>query len=214
MKHDQQAILDAERFVYEKLDVGIPDPEGSFQRKDKQGNMQQYKIPPAKGSKITAPAFLIQEAQLVNTVSVYNFQFEANAPGGAASATLNNIQLRENDIFLAFGWQIILGLGALAVTRRYFPIGQSSIDDAFYNGILSLRTETDENVNQISMQHFREEGDINEWAGFIMIQPLRYFMGQTSTITATITFPNSLAGLAFTDDLFISVRPIGGLAQA
>lgn len=162
---------------------------------------------------ITAPAKLVQEQAFVNTQNQFTFEFGTAAP--AASSTLNNVILGQNNAFIMTGLQILLGYGANANNRVLYSRGFTANDNSVFSGAqMSMNIESQTPIQKLDMLHFYEEGDFIDGAGFVPIKPLRVLTGLISKFQVQITFNNSISALTLSSNLFISVRPWGALGLA
>lgn len=191
-------IQENQRYAFEVLSGKIPGYE-SYE-------VNRYK-------KITGPAMVIQEQAFVNTTNNYLFQFGSTSTG--ATAVLNNVTLGENNIFAAYGMQILIGQGATANNRVYRSRGLTQDDNSLYNAVASMSFESDTPVQKIDMQSFYQEGDRDtQYDGLVLIQPLRILTGRVANWSVNIVFNNAITGLTLTSNLFISVRLHGVLGLA
>ena len=146
-------------------------------------------------SNVTLPATLRQELVYVNTTSIYQFQFAANA-AAAATTALNNVNIGENDLFWIYGIQILYGSGATSNNRAYYSRGFTPSDDILYNGTLEVNIESRNPILNLPMQMFREEGDMNTLAGAVFINPLRRLTGKYSNFMVTINLGKTAVNIA------------------
>jgi len=161
---------------------------------------------------ISCPAFISQEQPFIDTQSTYTFEFGTNAP--APSATLNNIILGQNNAMVVTGFQILLGYGANVADRTYYSRGFTAADNSIYNAIGSMVLESNNPVQKMDMQQFYEEGDFINQSGFVPIKPLRVLTGLISRWQFVITFPQPIAALTLSSNLFIRVKPWGAIGFA
>jgi len=168
------------------------------------------RIKSVKPQSISMPATIQQEVSLVNTTSNYRLEFGSDAP--ARTAVLNNIILGDNDIFVTYGIQILLGEGANANNRIYRSTGITPDDDSLYNGELKLKFESSEWVHTMSTRLFREEGEFFPYNGFQLINPQRIVTGRLATYEATLDL-RDISGLTISGDLFIAVILHGAIGR-
>lgn len=201
MKADQIALQRALRSCYEKMiaDPGIVNP--------KSGKKNAWNV--------TSPAALRQEIAYAATTTQYNFQFAANA-APAASATLNNVNMGENDIFWFGAVQVLYGLGATSNNRQYFSRGFTPSDDILYNSTMEITIESGTPVINVPMQWFREEGEVPSLCGIVVIPQVRRLSGDMSNISFNINLGKTsvnITGATLTANAFISVSPLGVQAR-
>lgn len=163
---------------------------------------------------ITSPSKLIQEQPLNGSTNVLQFDFSQTAP--KPSATLNNINLGINDVFVIWGIQVLFGVGATGVSRQYFTHGLLASDNALYQGAnMSIQFEQSQNVKSIDMIDFKyDQGtDFKPDEAVVLEQPLRILTGKLGTFLISINM-QAVTGLVFTANSFVSVRLCGVLGQA
>ncbi len=198
MRFDLQSVREAQRQAYNTL---------------ANENNNPFYTPPAQ---ITMAAQLIQEQPFVNTAQQFTFDFSLNGP--VASPTLNNVTLGKNNIFVCYGFQMLLGEGANGNNRIYRSRGNTSNDESIYNSNTTLKLESNTVVDKMNGLGYKDVGtNANEWwneAGLQLINPQRILTGELGTFQVTITLYNSISLLTLTPDLFLSFRLIGCLGQA
>lgn len=166
-------------------------------------------------SNVTEPATIRQELAYANTTSIYQFQFAANAAPIATTA-LNNVNLGENDIFWAYGIQVLYGSGATSNNRAYYSRGFTPSDDIMYNATMSVFIESRNPVINLPMQGFREEGEMNMLSGMQLINPLRKIVGTYSNFMVEINLGKTAVNIAsatLTANAYISVLIHGAQAR-
>lgn len=202
MNNNRKTLVDQQRTAIELIQGGMKDQNGDTV------------FSPVGLANITAPSIIRQEIQFVNTRETYKFQFGSKAP--QASASLNNVVLGDNDIFAAYGMQILLGYGADASDRSYVSAGLAPDDNSLYNGTAAIQYESNRSVVNVPMQSFKEDNLLNgmqNLSGFIYINPIRVTSGQLATYNVIVELPD-ISALTITPDLFISVIMHGALGQA
>jgi len=163
---------------------------------------------------VTCPSVLVQEQPLDGTKNTLQFDFSQTAP--QPSPVLGNVLLGINDVAVFYGVQVLLGVGALSVSRQYFTHGLLAADNALYQGAnMSMQFEQSQAIKNIDMNDFRyEEGtDYKPEEVVKLMQPLRLITGRLGTLLISINM-QSLTGLVFTPNLFVSVRIHIALGQA
>lgn len=161
---------------------------------------------------ISMPAMLIQEQAYAVTSNTYVFDFSSKAP--QASSTLNNILLGDNNVFVQYGIQVLIGEGANANNRVYRSYGNSTSDNALYNGVLSQKLESNTMIDKMSTMSFRDwDQNFTSESGLVLINPLRVLNGRLGVWSVIINL-QSISALTLTANLFISVRLHGCLGQA
>lgn len=168
-------------------------------------------IPKTPGDKIGMPSMMRQELPFENTVSRYEFTFDANAP--KKTLVLNNLKFGENDVFGIYGFRIAIGVGAAANNRVYRSVGTTANDDSVYNGALSLDLESTTPIFNMATEAFRDERDETGWSGLVLINPQRIVTGKMAKIQLNLDLGN-ISGLVLTADQFISVEMHGALGRA
>ena len=189
----------AQRKAYDMLDRNKPeigDPK--------------FKLDPKQ---ITAPATLIQELPLTAATNLLVFNFGNNAP--QPTQILNNFLLGENDIFCAYGYQLLIGQGATITNRIYRAFGPSVQDNAPYNSQMRLQLESNIAMKLVdTLQMRREHGtEHDQYDGAIVSNPLRTITGRVATFQVQIVMPD-VSTTIFTPNLFVSMRLLGVLGQA
>ena len=197
MINDQLALQQAERYAFETLAKGV--------------RIGDSVIKPAIEN-ITTPAMIMQETPFVNTQNTFTFEYGNQAPTG--TATLNNIVLGNNNSFVMYGIQFLIGNGANANNRIYTSTGITQNDNSIYNGQLSLSLESNVPVQKMDMFSFFEQTPNIQYPGLVLIQPNRVLTGKLSKFQVTIALPNSISALALTPNLFLSCRLWGALGLA
>lgn len=198
MRHDRLALQRAQRHAYKVLAAG-----------------DREVFSPVPDSNITIPAILRQEqAWIVGTGRIFEFNFGSSQLAAAPSPVLNNVLFGDNDIVSVYGARVMFGQGANAINRNYFTTGIAGDDDSLYNGTLSLSLESTQPVESMQMRDFRDEEPFGEYAGMQLTNPQRTLSGQLAKIRVEIDLLNSPAGLAFTADTFLSVELHVALGQA
>ena len=223
------AIQIAERRAYERLSKKYHKQTQTVAKKDKNGRMATLPVANAQGhpvmeyvgnywhvdpNSITCPSALIQELPLDGTTNVLTFVFNQNAP--EPSPTLNNINLGVNDIFSMYAIQVLFGVGAAGVTRQYYTHGLLAADNAVYQGAnMSMQFEQSQSIKSIDMIRFlyEQNTDFVEQETMMLINPLRLLTGRLGTFNVSINM-QSVAGLTFTPNAYVSVRLLGVLGQA
>ena len=157
---------------------------------------------------VTSPYTLIQEIPYT-PAGPYQFNFTAvQAP--PPSAVANNRVLSVNQTVCIYGFQILIGQGALAVNRYYRSYGIAINDNAIYNSTINMQLETNTLIDGIEGQCFRDTptAPTESWdnMGLKLIQPLRIFNGDLGRLFINIVPNNSLAGLILTPNQFLSFR--------
>ncbi len=198
MKHDVVAIQKAQRSCFDFLKKGFKGPKD-----------EEFTVDP---DKISLPAQMVQELSFVNTKESWKFEFGSKSPVG--TATLGNITIGDNDIFAFYGIRILLGEGANQVSRVYRSRGPLSGDNSLYNMTATMKFESNEDVQNIDMNNFYEEGDMHQYAGFTLINPIRVVSGRLGKMTFTISAQNSISALTLSSNMYISVRLIGAIGTA
>jgi|SRR5574343_819481 len=170
----------------------------------------KFKLDPKQ---ITSPATLIQELPLTSATNLLIFNYGSNAP--QPSATLNNFLLGENDIFCIYGYQMLIGQGALITNRIYRAYGPSVQDNAPYNSQLRLQLESNIAMKLIdTLQMRKEDGTkLEQYDGAVITNPLRTITGRVSTFQVQVVMPD-VSTTVFTPNLFVSMRLLGVLGQA
>ena len=170
----------------------------------------KFKVDPKQ---ITAPATLIQELPLTSATNLLVFNFGNNAP--QPSAVLNNFLLGENDLFCAYGVQLLIGQGALITNRIYRAFGPSVQDNAPYNSQLRLQLESNIAMKLVDTLQMRKEDGTrhDQYDGAIIINPLRNVSGRVAVFQIQLVMPD-VSTTVFTDNLFVSMRLLGVLGQA
>lgn len=189
----------AQRRAYDMLDRTKPEIGSA-----------EFKLDPKQ---ITAPATLIQEQPLASTSNLLRFNFGNNAP--QATPVLNNFLLGENDIFCIYGYQLLIGQGALIVNRVYRAFGPSVQDNAPYNSQLKLQLESNIAMKLVDTLQMRKvEGtNYDQYDGAIVVNPLRVITGRVATFEVQLLMPD-VSTTTFTSNLFVSMRLLGVLGQA
>jgi len=162
-------------------------------------------------SKISMPATIIQELAFVATTNVYTFRFGSDRP--AATAVLRNVNMGDNDIFAVYGIQLLIGEGATAVSRVYRSTGITPSDDSVYNGVLTMKQESDEPMHSMVTRIFREEGDFSPMHGFHFINPQRVVSGRLAQFNIALDL-GAISGLTISSNLYLSVALHGAIARA
>lgn len=185
------AIQHSQRFAYDMLKSPMLDK-----------NKNEFKV---DEKDITVPAVLIQEQQLTTASKTYTFDFSSQAP--QASATLNNQTLPKTSVAVIYGFQMLLGYGALVNTRSYQAFGSALADNVVYNGTTNVQFEQSTFVNQIDNLLYREQDGttFRQWDGLVLVQPLRVLTGELGTNKIIMELP-SVTGLVFSSNVFISFR--------
>jgi hypothetical protein len=163
---------------------------------------------------ITIPSILAQEQPVTTASNVLTFDFSVNAP--AASATLNNVTLPQNNIAVIYGITFLLGVGATANNRQYYTSGLIAGDNVVYTGsILSYKFEQSTLIQNVNMGSFQYQNgtEYNPYAATMLINPLRILSGRLGINQVQITMP-SVAGLAFTPNLYARLQLETCIGQA
>lgn len=223
------AIQNAARNAYERLALPYTQINETVEQADKHGVKQQIPVMGANNmpkkkfvingwhvnpASVTCPSILIQEKPLDGTTNILNFDFSQTAP--QPSPTLNNILLGINDVAVMYGIQVLFGVGANGVSRQYFTHGLVAGDDALYQGSnMSIQFEQAQAIKNIDMNDFRyvDGTDYKPEEVVKLMQPLRLLTGRLGTFLVQINL-QSLAGLAFSPNAFVSVRLHIALGQA
>jgi len=204
MNYDQSALRTAQVQAFKELGKAGMTPDG------------KVAIPSVPLPQITADAVTRQELLFINTRDIYRFEFGSGNASPAFipdPAGLSNINLGDNDIFAMYGIKIELGVGVNIGGRVYNAFGTNAFDDTLYAGQLLIKWASNEPVEQMPMQIFRETTNQNGWAGFQFIRPIRKWVGSVSQVQVTIDIP-TLAGLALTANQTLRVTLHGALGVA
>ncbi len=167
-----------------------------------------------KPDNITCPSIIVQELPFDGSTNSLVFDFSQTAP--QPTAALNNVLLGINNIACIYGIQVLFGVGANGNTRKYYTHGLLGADNALYSGsTMSFQFEQSQLVKNIDMQDFNyEQGtDYIPEETIKLVNPLRLITGRLGTNTVTINM-QSLTGLTFTPNAFVSVRLQTVLGQA
>lgn len=189
----------AQRRAYDMLDKNKPEIGDA-----------KFKLDPKQ---ITAPASLIQELPLTSATNLLTFNFGNNAP--QPTQVLNNFLLGENDIFCIYGYQMLIGQGALITNRIYRAFGPSVQDNAPYNSQLRLQLESNIAMKLVDTHQMRKEDGTktDQYDGAIVANPLRVITGRVATFQVQVVMPD-VSTTVFTSNLFVSMRLLGVLGQA
>ena len=164
----------------------------------------------------TSPAMLVQETPWVNTTTSFNFDFSVNGPALAPGVN-NNVKIGMNDLFAVYGIQVLLATGTNPASFVYRAHGVLAADDAVYNSIVSIKTESSTYVDKIPGQYFRDFGsNANEYYGDVGMQlmnPIRIVNGRLGVFTVTIDVLNLTSALVISANTQISMRLHGVYGQ-
>lgn len=198
MRFDLQAVREAQRQAYNTLTADTSSP---------------FYTPPAQ---TTMGAQLIQEMPFSSANQEYIFDFSINGPG--PSATLNNVVLGKNNIFVCYGFQVLLGEGANANNRIYRSRGLTPDDESIYNSNTQLKLESNVVIDKMTGLGYKDVGtNANEFwaeAGMQLINPQRILTGELGTFQTMLRILNPISTLVISANMFISFRLIGCLGQA
>lgn len=221
MKYDQVAIQNAERRAFEVLterkSIVMADAQIAARMSCKEGDAvevpNKYYVNPIN---VSNPATLVQETAWVNTGQQLSFDFTINGPN--PSATLNNIPLGKNNVFVIFGIQILFGEGANANNRIYRSFGNTPNDDSLYNSIVQMKMEQSTLLDKVDGRNFRDVPSVLTEAhpddGLLLIQPLRIVTGELGFFSVFINLINPISALVITSNMFVSMRLRGAFGQA
>lgn len=215
MRFDQNAIMDGQRRAYTALTstmVSEQINEGGTLKKSVKPN--RHYVPPKL---TTSPAMLIQELAWVNTTTTFVFDFSINGPVQTPGVN-NNIQLKKNDVFAFYGIQFLMATGSNAASFIYRAHGVLPADDAAYNSVLSVKTESSTYMDKMEGQYFRDvAANANEFYGDMglqIINPVRIISGELGTFQLVLTLKNPTNALVLSANTLLSMRLHGVYGQA
>lgn len=221
MRFDQQALWGAQRNAYHALTApeivlhrptGKDGISGAKATKHKMFN-QNYADPKLT----TSPAMLIQEVPWVNSTQSFTFDFSINGPQQTPGLN-NNIVIGKNDIFAAYGVQLLFGTGTNSADFIYRSHGVLVADDSAYNSIIQLKVETSTFIDKMEGQFFRDTAaNANEYwaeAGMQLINPIRIVNGELGTFKVFLNLKNPISTLVLSANTVLSMRLHGVYGQA
>jgi hypothetical protein len=233
MKHDISAIRDSERLAMNLLTSPFmavaKGTAGSMMGKDLAAQYPMYgsMLNPfgwytgnqfyTDARLITMPSTLQQEV-VFDTTGTYTFNFAAtNAV--AASATLNNFTLPQNNVAAVYAMRLRLGYGATSNTRQYQTYGATLSDNSIYNSNAILTIESENQMTNFSVDDFKEVPDnnprgIEKYSGMMLINPVRIISGKLGVFQVQIKTLSSLAGLDISPNLYLSLTLMCAFGQA
>lgn len=212
MRYDQQAIREAQRMAFNVI------TQPKTQIKNDQGVVcdidNPYWVNPLN---VTMPMKLVQEIAWVNTTQNFSFDFSINAPV-QVPGTNNNVILGQNNVFVAYGIQILFRDGASSANGVYRSFGNTVNDDALYNSLISIRLEQSTLIDKVNGQDFRDVPnavtEYNSLDGMLLINPVRIVSGKLGTFTLNLNLLNPISALTISANQFISARLVGAYGQA
>jgi|ERR1700722_159174 len=171
-------------------------------------------VPPKLTS---SPGMIIQELPWTNAVSTYSFNFSQNGPQQTPGVN-NNVNLQKNDVFAIYGIQVLFGTGTNSADFIYRSHGVLPADDALYNSVFSVQTESSTYIDKMAGQFFRDNpANSNEYFGEIglqIINPIRIVTGELGKFNVIITILNPISSLVLSANTVVSMRLHGVYGQA
>lgn len=212
MKYDQVAVRESQRKAFDVITA----PKTTI--KDSSGNICDVDNPFwVNPLNVTMPMKLVQELPWVNTGQQFNFDFSINAPV-QVPGTNNNVILGQNNVFVAYGIQILFRDGASSANGVYRSFGNTANDDALYNSLISIRLEQSTLIDKVNGQDFRDVPnavtEYNSLDGMLLINPVRILTGKLGTFTLSINLLNPISALVISANQFVSARLVGAYGQA
>lgn len=212
MRYDQVAVREAQRKAFDV--ITLP----SMQAKDARGNVcevpNEYWVNPIN---VTMPMKLVQEVAWVNTTQNFAFDFSINAPV-QTPGTNNNVILGQNNVFVAYGIQLLFRDGASSANGVYRSFGVTANDDALYNSLISIRMEQSTLIDKVNGQDFRDVPnsvtEFNSLDGMLLINPVRIVSGKLGTFQLQVNLLNPISTLTISSNQFVSARLVGAYGQA
>lgn len=165
----------------------------------------------------TSPGMIIQELPWINTTQQFTFDFSQNGPA-QVPGTNNNVTLQKNDVFAIYALQLLFGTGTNSADFIYRSHGVLPTDDAVYNSVIQMQTESSTYVDKIAGQFFRDNpANSNEYYGEIgmqLINPIRIVSGELGKFNVVLNLLNPIASLVISANTVLSMRLHGVYGQA
>ena len=121
-------------------------------------------------------------------------------------------------MFAIYGIQVLFGTGTNSADFIYRSHGVLPADDALYNSVFSVQTESSTYIDKMAGQFFRDNpANSNEYFGEIglqIINPIRIVTGELGKFNVIITILNPISSLVLSANTVVSMRLHGVYGQA